>query len=138
MRLPVPKKIIIDDSTPPELQDTMNAVAGTLNPFMSDVYGILNQGINQDNLESRMIKIEVKTNALGAIIAPIDVSTGLNRLPYGHQCIDVKTTDNNSILPSITGTPFLLYTPNSVSSLRISKILNLGANAKYTITVIFI
>lgn len=138
MRLPVPKKIIIDDSTPAELQDTMSAVAGTLNPFMTDVYGILNQGINQDNLESRMVKIEVKTNASGAIIAPIDVNTGLNRLPYGHHCIDVKNTDNNSIVPNITGTPFLLYTPNSVSSLRISKILNLGANAKYTITVIFV
>ncbi len=138
MRLPVPKKIIIDDSTPPELQNTMSAVAGTLNPFMSDVYGILNQGINQDNLESRMVKIEVKTNGTGAIIAPIDVSTGLNRLPYGHQCIDVKMTDNNSIVPNITGTPFLLYTPNSVSSLRISKILNLGINSKYTITVIFV
>ncbi len=138
MRLAVPKKIIIDDSTPPELQDAMSAVAGTLNPFMTDVYGILNQGINQDNLESRMVKIEVKTNATGAIIAPIDVNTGLNRLPYGHRCIDVKNTDNNSILPNITGTPFLLYTPNSVSSLRISKILNLGANAKYTITVEFV
>lgn len=138
MRLPVPKKIIVDDSTPVELQTTMSAIAGTLNPFMSDVYGILNQGINQDNLESRMIKIEVKTNGTGAIIAPIDVATGLNRLPYGHQCIDIKMTDNNSILPNITGVPFLLYTPNSVSSLRISKILNLGVNSKYTITVIFV
>jgi hypothetical protein len=138
MRLPVPKKIIIDDSTPVELQDTMSILAGTLNPFMSDVYGILNQGINQDNLESRMIKIEVKTNGTGAIIAPIDVATGLNRLPYGHTCIDVKMTDNNSLIPNITGIPYLLYTPNSISSLRISKILNLGVNSKYTITVMFI
>lgn len=138
MRLPIPKKIIVDDSTPAELQGTMSAVAGTLNPFMSDVYGILNQGVSFDNLESRKVSIEVKTNASGAILAPIDVNTGLPRLPYGHICIDVKNTDNNSILPNITGTPFLLYTPNSVNSMRISKILNLGINAKYTITVIFV
>lgn len=138
MRLPAAKKIIIDDSTPAELQSTMSTVAGVLNPFMTDVTNILNQGINFDNLEARRVVIEVKTNASGAILAPIDVNTGLSRLPYGHICIDVKNTDNNSILPNIVGTPFLLYTPNSVNSMRISKILNLGPSSKYTITVVFL
>lgn len=138
MRLPAAKKIIIDDSTPVELQNTMSTIAGVINPFMTDVTSILNQGINFDNLESRKVTIEVKTNASSAILAPIDVNTGLPRLPYGHICIDVKNTDNNSILPNIVGTPFLLYTPNSVNSMRISKILNLGPSAKYTITVVFL
>jgi hypothetical protein len=138
MRLPTAKKIIVDDSTPVEMQSTMSTIAGVLNPFMTDVTTILSQGINFDNLEARRVIIEVKTNASGAIIAPIDVNTGLNRLPYGHICVDVKNTDNNSILPNITGTPFLLYTPNTVSSMRIAKILNLGVNAKYTITVVFL
>lgn len=138
MRLPAAKKIIIDESVPSEMQNTMATIAGVLNPFMTDVTTILNQGINFDNLEARKVIIEVKTNATGAIISPIDVNTGLSRLPFGHQCIDVKNTDNNSVLPNITGVPFLLYTPNSVSSMRISKILNLGPSAKYTITVVFL
>jgi hypothetical protein len=137
MQLPLPKKIVVDDSTPAEVQGTVDNIGGILNPFMSDVVRVLNQGINFDNTEFRKVTLTVKTNATGSILAPIDVSTGLSRLPYGCVCIDVKNTDNASVVPDITGTPFLLYTPNSQSSMRISKILNLGSNGKYTITVVF-
>jgi hypothetical protein len=137
MQLPLPKKIVVDDSTPAEMQGTVDNIGGIVNPFMSDVVRVLNQGINFDNTEFRKVVITVKTNASGAIIGSLDVSTGLNRLPYGHVCIDVKNTDNASTVPDITGTPFLLYTPNSQSSMRVSKILNLGNNGKYTITVVF-
>lgn len=137
MQLPLPKKIIAEDGTPAEIQGTINTMGVILNPFMSDVVRVLNQGINFDNTEFKKVVITVKTNASGAIIGTLDVSTGLSRLPYGHSCIDVKNTDNASTIPDITGTPFLLYTPNSQSSLRVSKILNLGNNGKYTITVVF-
>lgn len=137
MQLPLPKKIVIEDGTPPEVQSTVNTMGAILNPFMSDVVRVLNAGINFDNTEFKKVTITVKTNSVGAIISSIDVSTGLNRLPYGHVCIDVRNTDNASTVPDITGTPFLLYTPNSQSSMRVSKILNLGNNGKYTITVVF-
>lgn len=137
MQLPLPKKIVVEDGTPVEIQSTVNTMGGILNPFMSDVVRVLNQGINFDNTEFKKVTLTVKTNASGAIIGSLDVSTGLNRLPYGHVCIDVKNTDNASTVPDITGTPFLLYTPNSPSSMRVSKILNLGNNGKYTITVVF-
>lgn len=137
MQLPLPKKIVVDDSTPAEMQGTVDNIGGILNPFMSDVVRVLNQGINFDNTEFKKVVITVKTNASGAIIGSLDIATGLNRLPYGHVCIDVKNTDNASTVPDITGTPFLLYTPNSPSSMRVSKILNLGNNGKYTITVVF-
>ena len=137
MQLPLPKKIVVEDGTPPEVQNTVNTMGAILNPFMSDVVRVLNAGINFDNTEFKKVTITVKTNSVGAIISSIDVSTGLNPLPYGHVCIDVKNTDNASTIPDITGTPFLLYTPNSQSSMRVSKILNLGNNGKYTITVVF-
>jgi hypothetical protein len=137
MQLPLPKKILIENDTPVEIQSTINTMGAILNPFMSDVVRVLNQGITFDNMEFKKVTLTVKTNSSGAVIGSVDVSTGLNRLPYGHVCIDVKTTDNSSTIPDITGTPFLLYTPNNQSSIRISKILNLGNNGKYTITVIF-
>jgi hypothetical protein len=138
MRLPLQKKIVVDDNTPAELQATVETIGGILNPFMADTIGILNGGISFDNLESKLIRIDVKTDATGTIIGKPDVLTGLNRPPLGVQCIDVKVTDNVSIIPDITGTPFIIQTPNNATSIKIHKILNLGNNGKYTLTLVFI
>jgi len=138
MRLPLQKKIVVDDNTPAELQSTVEIIGGILNPFMADTIGILNGGISFDNLESKLVKIDVKTDITGAIIGKPDVLTGLNRPPHGIHCIDVKITDNVSTVPDITGTPFVIQTPNNATSIKIHKILNLGKNGKYTLTLVFV
>lgn len=138
MRLPLQKKIVIDESVPAEIQQTVTNLGTILNPFMTDVVTVLNGGIGFDNLESKLVKIDVKTDSTGSIIGKPDVLTGLSRLPYGSYCIDVRNTDNISTIPNITGTPFVIYVPNNATSIRIHKILNLGANGKYTLSIVFI
>lgn len=138
MRLPLPKKIVADEGVPSEMQQTVNNIGGILNPFMTDVVGTLNGGISFDNLESKLVKIDVKTDSTGTIIGKPDVLTGLSRLPYGSYCVDVRNTDNISSIPVITGTPFVIYTPNNQTSVKIHKILNLGNNGKYTISIVFL
>jgi hypothetical protein len=138
MRLALPKKIVIDDNTPPEVQQTVTSMGSILNPFMTDVTGVLNGGIGFDNLESKLVKIDVKTDSTGSIIGKPDVLTGLSRVPHGSQCIDVRNTDNISTIPNVTSTPFVIFIPNNQTSVKIHKILNLGANGKYTLSIVFI
>ncbi len=137
MRLPLQKKIVVDETVPAEMQQTITNLGTILNPFMTDIISIVNGGVGLDNLEAKMVKIDVKTDSSGTIIGKPDVLTGLNRVPYGSQCIDVRNTDNVSAIPDITGTPFVLFIPNNSTSVKIHKILNLGNNGKYTLTIIF-
>ena len=137
MRLPLPKKVIVDDSTPPEISQTVETLGSILNPFMSDVVGVLNGGVGFDNLELKLVKIDVKTDSLGNMIGKPDVLTGLNRPPFGSLCIDVRNTDNISTIPNITGLPFITFIPNNATSIKLHKILNLGINGKYTLSIIF-
>lgn len=138
MRLPVAKKILNDGSVPEEQQTLVETLGGILNPFMTDTSNIINGNIGFDNFESKLSKFDIKTDAAGNITAKIDVFTGLKRLPYGHICVDIRNTDNLGAIPDVTGVPFLLYTPNNATSIKINKILNLKPNSKYTLTVWFI
>ena len=137
MRVALPKKITNDGSIPDEQQSLVDTLANILNPFMTDVATILNGNVGPDNQEAKIVKIDVKTTTTGEILGRVDVNTGLNRLPYGSLVIDVRNTENVGAIPDIAGAPYIIYTPNSQSSIRIHKILNLKPNNKYTLTIYF-
>lgn len=137
MRLPAAKRIIIED-LPEEIQDSMQTIATILNPFIEEVTTILNGQVGADNLERKVIRFDVKTNANGLIVGLLDISTGLLRPPLGANVINVVMTDNAQQIPNIVNTPFLVFQPISATSVRVNKILNLKENSKYTITVEFL
>ena len=134
MRLPEAKRIVIED-LPDELQQPMSNVALILNPFIEQVTQILNGNVGRDNLTSKIVKFNVKTDANANIVGQLDLSTGLNSSPIGLSIINFQMTDNTSQIPNITQPPMILFQPLSNSVIRITKILNLKENSKYTITI---
>lgn len=136
MQIPAVKRLTVD-AVPPEQQAAIETVANIINPFMDDVVRLLNGSISNENLESKIVKIDVKTNAVGAIVGTLDILTGLKRPPLGQQIINIQMTDNSNMIPNITNTPFILCRPVSATVVRVDKILNLIANSKYTITIEF-
>lgn len=137
MRLPAAKRIVIED-LPEEIQDSMQTIATILNPFIEDVTTILNGSVSGDNLERKIVKFDVKTNANKIIIGILDISTGLARPPMGANVVNIQMTDNAQQIPNIDNPPFILFQPISATSVRVNKILNLKENSKYTITVEFL
>lgn len=137
MKLPLAKKITLDQ-VPNELQGFVSTLSFILNPFMSNVVDLLNGRLGFENFDSRLAIIDVKTDANGNIMGIIDINTGLGRVPAGQICVNVVDSTNSNKIPNITGTPFVLYTPLSGGNIRISKILNLGSNANYTLTIWFL
>lgn len=134
MRLPSAKRVVVDN-LPPEIQEPMQSIAGILNPFIEDVTTLLNGGLGSDNLERKIVKFEVKTNALSEISGLIDVATGLYRAPSGINIVNIQMGDNAQQVPNITEAPFILWQPISASAIRILKVLNLKENSKYSITI---
>lgn len=137
MRLPSAKRIVIED-LPEDMQQPMEVIATILNPFIEDVTTILNGTVGQDNLERKIVKFDVRTNANGLIVGILDIVTGLGRPPVGSSIINVQMTDNSQQVANITNTPFLVFQPISAQAIRVNKILNLKENSKYTITVEFL
>lgn len=137
MRLPLAKRIELD-GIPAEQAESFAMLARIMNPFMANTVDILNGGVNFDNFESRLSKITIKTDASGNLKTPIDINVGLGRFPLGHICVDVRDSVNTNTIPNITGTPYLIYTPLTDGLLRVSKVLNIGANANLTLTIWFL
>ncbi len=137
MRIAIPKKIVNDGSIPADQQQLVENLGVILNQPLNDICTIINGGIGFDNLEQKIAKFSVKTDTNGALLAKVDITTGLNRLPYGSCCIDVRNSDNIGAVPELNGTPFIIYTPNNQTTVKIQSILNLKPNSKYTITAIF-
>ena len=134
MRLPEAKRIVIED-LPDDLQQPMSNVALILNPFIEQVTQILNGNVGIDNLISKIVKFNVKTDANANIVGQVDLSTGLNTSPLGVNIINFQMTDNPAQIPNITQTPMIIFQPISSTVIRITKILNLKENSKYTITI---
>lgn len=134
MRLSNAQRIVIQD-LPEEMQAPMESIAGILNPFIEDVTDILNGNVNSDNLERKIVTINIQTNANALPVGVLDISTGLKRPPLGLNIVNIRMTDNANQIPNITNTPFILWQPISAQAIRVNKILNLKENSKYTLTI---
>lgn len=137
MRLQLARRIT-SDNVPDEQRATVDSIAFSLNPFIEEVTTIINGFINFDNLESKVAKIAISTDAEGKILGNSDIRTGLNRPPLGAQVVDIKNTENFDLPVDLDGAPFILYRPISNTTIRVDNILNLKPNRKYTISILFL
>ena len=133
MRLQNARKISLEQ-VPVEQQQSIGAIAGVVNDFMEEVVQVINGNINFDNLQRRLITLPIQTNAEGNV-SNIDIRVGIS--PKGVNVGNVYMTDNPSQVPNITSAPFVCFSPLGNGLIRITKILNLQKNSKYTLTLEF-
>lgn len=132
MRLQNAKRITLE-GVPSEQQQAVSEIALVVNTFMEDVVNIINGNVGFDNLSREIISFPVQTDNLGNVKQAVDIKTRLSFAPRGCNVCNIMMTDNPQQVPNITNTPFVCFTPLTNNSIRITKILNLQKNTKYTI-----
>jgi hypothetical protein len=137
MRLEAARRII-SDNVQPEQRDTVDSIANSVNPFIENVTTILNGSVGFDNLEAKLIKLNISTDSESKILGNSDVLTNLNRPPFGAIVVDIRNSENPDFTVSIDNAPFILYRPISNTTIRVDNILNLKPNRKYTISILFL
>ena len=79
-------------------------------------------------------RICVQTDASGNV-QPFEVKTGISGNPVGCNIVNLYMTNTPAQVPNITSAPFICFTPIGNGNIRITKVLNLEKNSKYTLTV---
>ena len=133
MRLPSPKRLNLE-SIPQEQQQLASEIASIINSFMEDSTNIINGNIGFDNLNRKVVQINVQTGATGAV-QPVEIRTGLSSNPVGCTVLNIYMTNAPTQVPNINSAPFVCFSPIGNGNIRITKILNLEKNSKYTITL---
>lgn len=136
MRIQNAKKITLE-TVPAEQQQSVSMIASVVNQFMEDVTTVINGNIGLDNTTRKVISIQTQTNSKGDIITQNEVRVGINN-PLGCNVVNIYMTDNPSQTPNITSAPFVCFTPLGNGVVKLTKILNLQQNSKYTIVLEFI
>jgi len=137
MRLEAARRIT-SEGVEPEQRDVVDNIAIPLNPFIENVTTIINGGIGFDNLEAKLVKLNISTDASSKILGNNDVLTNLQRPPLGAIVVDIRNSQNPDSSVSIDNAPFVLYRPISNTTIRVDNILNLKPNRKYTISILFL
>ena len=137
MRLPL-AKTITSESVNPEVAPAVDMMAGILNIFMRDIVTAINGNLDLDNLRFGIAELEVIVDAAGNVKTSSELNIGVDKLPRGCICINVRNSGNSSLPPDITGTPFVAFNTVAVGKIKVTKVLNLKENRKYILTLLFI
>jgi hypothetical protein len=124
---------IVQESFPQADQQTMATLASVINPFITNVANILNDGITLgDNFKAFIKSLTVTVDASGTPINPLTFQTGLGQ-PTKHVLVTRAVyTGTTPVYP--TGAPFISYTDQS-GTITVNNITGLPANQEFTLTV---
>ena len=132
MKLDSIKRIIREDY-PKEDRQTIEKLAGILNPFLEQIAQAFDQQIDFNNLAQEIKTFNVKIEANGVPIEGKKVKLSQNGRVMGVSCINARNLDNITLYP--TNQPFISQaTTNKI--MNISNITGLQANVKYELTII--
>ncbi len=118
-----------------EMQSTIETLAYPINSFMEQTKSALDGNLDFRNFNQEIINIDVTTDADGIPNIITQYKSNLKTRVIGHTCI--SALNKNSPLNTPTGTPFITYVLNT-PLIRLTKVTNLQANEKYTLTLISI
>ena len=133
MRLRTPQRLSID-GIPEEQQQLASEIASIVNNFNEEVTNLINGNLGFDNFNRKIIQIPVQTDASGNV-QPFEIKTGISGNPVGCNIVNLYMTNTPAQVPNITSAPFICFTPIGNGNIRITKVLNLEKNSKYTLTV---
>ena len=133
MRLRTPQRLALE-GIPEEQQQLASEIASIMNNFNEEVANLINGNLGFDNFNRKIIQIPVQTDASGNV-QPFEIKTGINGNPVGCNIVNLYMTNTPAQVPNITSAPFICFTPIGNGNIRITKVLNLEKNSKYTLTV---
>lgn len=132
MRVTNYKRIAKEDFEP-EMQDTIEKLASSINSFADQVIQAFNGNIGFDNLTQEVVQFNVETDATGKLKTQTEVKSNLRRV-QGYTVIRVEVQGTGG-MP--TAVPLISFTQTE-TSVRIQSVMGILPNVKYRITAIAI
>jgi len=133
MRVTNYKRIAKEDFSA-EMQEDMEKLASSINPFADQIIQAFNGNIGFDNLNQELVTFEVQVNDKGKPSTQVEVKSNLKGKVQGYVVIRVEPV-NHSDLP--TATPFVSYKLTNTGT-SIDAVTGLVKDKKYRITAIAI
>lgn len=130
-KMQTPKKIRIEDFAG-EFQDLLKRLGYTLNPFMDEVYSILNNNIDYDNFRRQLVDVNISTTDSGGLQTNPEIRLTLNGKVKGITIINVNNLTNINTYLNVTP---LIYWTIQGDILKITHIGSLANSTKYLFTV---
>lgn len=124
------KRIKVEDF-PKDQQDTAARIGEVYNYFAEQVTNALNGNIDFDNLNRRLLEINVTVDSAGTPIAETRFTT--DRGLVGTKVLRADNLTNSISYPS--GCPFLNYSSSGNGAYTIKNITNLPANNKFRLVI---
>ena len=125
------KRISLDGFSGENAQ-LIRCLGDILNPFMREVTDVINGNIDFDNLSQNVITLEVTVDSNGKPVSN-QINSGVTN-PKGFQVI--RAINNTNPAVTVTGQPFIVFSPQGNEIVSVSKITNLQANNKYLLTIV--
>ena len=132
MRVTNYKRIAKEDFAP-EMQDTIEKLASSINSFADQVIQAFNGNIGFDNLTQEVVQFNVEIATDGKLKNQIEVKSNLRRV-QGYTVIRVEVQGSGG-MP--TAVPLISFTQTE-NNVRVQSVMGLLPNVRYRITAIAI
>lgn len=127
-------KRIIREDFPEEDQETVDKIGYVVNDALEQLTSLFNKNITvNDNLNERIQDITVKVDSTGAPLTITEFSYSLIGNCKGISVINAINKTDVTITP--TSQPFMTFTQNVKSLIRIVKVTGLQPNNEYQLTI---
>jgi hypothetical protein len=134
MKLTDIKRLTTDDF-PKDQAALVSRLAFALNPILEQLSAAFNKNIDFDNLNQEVINVTVEVDGTGTPKTLTDIKSNLRTRVRGLICIRAINLENDGTFP--TTSPFVSFTTFG-NLTRITNVLGLPPNKRYTLTLISI
>lgn len=131
MRVTNYKRIAKEDFEP-DLQDAMEKLASSINPFADQIIQAFNGNIGFDNLTQEIVQFDIQVDGSGRSINQVEVRSNLRSRVQGYMVIRVEVLGRGNPPNAL---PLINFTQNE-ASVRIQAVYGLQEATKYKITAI--
>ena len=124
---------ILREDYPSDSQETIERLAGILNPFMEQITRAFDKQLDFTNLAQEIIKFTAKTDSNGTPIEGGKIKLSLSGRIAGVTVLNARNLDNVSHYPD--SQPFL-STSTTAGIMTVNNITGLQTNERYELTIL--
>lgn len=131
MKIEIPRQIRLEDFEEDE-KEMISKLSRNLTPFMDSVYRVLDGGVDYDNLNRKLIDIDVITDSAGLVFNAPQIKSTLRGRVKAVSVMNAVNLINPNIYP--VSAPFISFSSNA-DIITILNVTGLQANSQYRLTV---